>query len=117
MQDNPKIDNKLVRRILISLRNAWQNKYYATVVSSMHVFTHKSTIGKSEVDTINKTFLDTPNAIASLILPSDTAIADTLESISEYVITLVFNKTTISEYYPNHIHVTGWTLYRCHDNL
>lgn len=107
MQNNPRIDNKLVRRVLINLRNAWQNKYYATVVSNMHVFTHESTISKSEVDTINKTFLDTPNAIASLIiLPSDTAIAETLELMSEYAMTLIFSKTTISEYYPDHIHVT-----------
>lgn len=106
MQDNPRIDNKLVRRVLISLRNAWQDRYYATVVSNMQVFTHEGTIGKSEVDAINKAFLDTPNAIAGLILPSDTAIADTLESMSEHVITLVFSKTTISEYYPDHIHVT-----------
>ena len=106
MQDNPRIVNKLVRRVLINLRNSWQDQYYATVVSNMHVFTHESTISKSEVDNINEAFLDTPNAIASLILPSDTAIADTLESMSEYVITLVFSKTTISEYYPDHIHVT-----------
>ena len=103
---NPLVDNKWVKQVLIGLRHMWQEGYYKQVVSSMQVFSHEQSVNKDDVRGLNVGFLATPHAFAqSLILQSDESILETLESMAEHALVFAFNKTTISEYYPEHIHV------------
>ena len=104
--DNPQVDNKWTRETLISLRRIWQDNYYATVIANMQIVSQEGSIPTAEVEDFNKAFLESPHSIAhSVFLQSDEAIASTLESMAEHAIVYLFGKTTISEYYPEHVHV------------
>lgn len=103
---NPLVDNKWVKQVLIGLRHMWQEEYYKQVVSSMQVISHEQSVSKDDVKGLNVGFLATPHAFAqSVIMQSDESVLETLESMAEHAMVFVFNKTTISEYFPEHIHV------------
>lgn len=103
---NPQVDNKWLHEVMIGLRRAWQSNYYAPVLASMQTISYENSVPSGAVDDLNKSFLESPQSLThNLILQSDEAIISTLESLSENVFTLLANKITISEYYPNCDHV------------
>jgi hypothetical protein len=105
--DNPQIDNKWTKETLISLRRIWRENYYAAVVANMQVFSHECSIPVDEIEEFNRAFLESPYGIArSMFLQSDEAILNNLESMAEHAIVYLFGKTTISEYYPEHVHIS-----------
>lgn len=107
IQDNPQVDNMWTRGTLITLRHLWQEYYYEAVVANMQVISHEGTVSGEVVKQFNKDFLERPHAVArSLFLQSDDDIVKNLESMAEHVLVFHVNKTTISEYYPEHIHVS-----------
>lgn len=104
--DNPNADNKWTKQILISLRHIWQENYYSQVISSMQTISVEQTIHNDVVKALNEGFLEHPHEFAhGCFLQSDESILETLESMSEHALVLKFSTTTISEYYPEHIHV------------
>ena len=104
--DNPNADNKWTKQILISLRHIWQKNYYSQVISSMQTISVEQTIHNDVVKALNEGFLEHPHEFAhGCFLQSDESILETLESMSEHALVLKFSTTTISEYYPEHIHV------------
>ncbi|ANE22539.1 hypothetical protein AAY81_04715 [Denitrobacterium detoxificans] len=104
--DNPQIDNKWTKETLISLRRIWREICYAPVVANMQVFSHEGSIPVAEIEKFNRAFLESPHGIArSMFLQSDEAILKNLESMAEHAFINLFDKTTISEYYPEHIHI------------
>ena len=103
---NSKVDNRWVKSVLISLRHLWQDRYYASTIANMQLFSSKGSITKDEVDELNIAFFENPHSFArSVFLQSDNEIAKELATMSEHAIVYLFNKTTISEYYPEHVHV------------
>lgn len=104
---NPLVDNNRIRNILINLRHSWQNEYYKSTISNMQVITQEGSISVEEINQLNTEFLVHPSSLAhATIVQSDDAIADTLESMTEHAVLYLFGKTTISEYYPEHIHIS-----------
>ena len=104
---NPLVDNNRIKNILINLRRSWREKYYKDAVSNMQVLTQEGSISTKTVDQLNTEFLAHPSSLAhATIVQSDDAIADTLESMTEHAVLYLFGKTTISEYFPEHIHVS-----------
>lgn len=103
---NPSVDNNTIKGLLINLMHSWKDKYYKTVVSNMKVFTQKGSIATETVNQLNEDFLARPHSVAhATILQSDNAIVDILEDMAEHAILHLFSHTTISEYYPDHIHI------------
>ena len=104
--DNPQVDNKWTRATLITLRHTWQENYYSAVVSNMQSISREGAVPIEMIDELNNDFLKKPSDFAhATFLQSDEAIAGTLESMAEHAVMYLFNKTTISEYYPEHVHV------------
>lgn len=105
--DNPQIDNKWTKETLIALRHIWQENYYAAVVANMQVLSQEGSIPADKIEGFNRAFLENPHGIAhSIFLQSDEAILKILESMAEHAIVYLFDKTTISEYYPEHVHIS-----------
>ena len=103
---NPRVNNNWVKKVIIALRHAWQDKYYSQVVSGMHCFTREFSIPNTKIKMLNKQFLESPHGFAqSLLQLSDDSISSSLEDMSKKLIVYLFGKTTVSEFYPNHVHV------------
>ena len=103
---NQNVDSKWTRRIIISLRNAWQEKYYSRVVSEMQEFTYEQSVPTEMIRLLNEQFLVAPQSLARpLMLLSDDAILKVLEAIAEHITVYQVSRVTISEYYPDHVHV------------
>ena len=103
---NPGVDNNWAKNVIIALRHTWQDKYYSQVVSEMHCFTREFSIPNAKIKMLNKQFLESPHGFAQSILQlSDDSISSSLEDMSKYLLVYLFGKTTVSEFYPNHIHV------------
>ena len=104
--DNSALDNRWVKRVLIGLWENWRDRYYDAVLKTMNVRSYEQSVSSEEIENLNREFLASPQALARyLILQSDEAISSSLETMSEHVVTIMFNKTTVSEYYPEHFHV------------
>lgn len=103
---NPEVNNNWAKNVIIALRHTWQDKYYSQVVSGMHCFTREFSIPNTEIKMLNKQFLESPHGFAqSLLQLSDDSISSSLEDMSKKIIVYLFGKTTVSEFYPNHVHV------------
>ncbi len=106
VMSNPRVNNNWVKKVIIALRHAWQDKYYSQVVSGMHCFTREFSIPNTKIKMLNKQFLESPHGFAqSLLQLSDDSISSSLENMSKKLIVYLFGKTTVSEFYPNHVHV------------
>lgn len=104
---NPNVDNEWARNVIISLRHIWQDGYYSRVVSGMQTFSTEVSASIEDVKTANRAFLAEPQSFARLLmLCSDDAILEILEEMSKHVLIYLVSRTTISEYYPDHVHVT-----------
>ena len=115
---NQEVDKDWVRSVIISLRHAWQDRYYSRVVSGMQHFSHSISVPQEDTKSMNEAFLAEPQGLAhSLMLRTDEEISKTLEEMSEHVIVYMFSRTTISEYYPDHDHVTFRDDERCIDKM
>lgn len=103
---NQNVDSEWTRCVIISLRHAWQDKYYSRVVSEMQEFTYEQSVPTEMIRLLNEQFLVAPQSLARpLMLLSDDAILKVLEAIAEHIIVYQVNRVTISEYYPDHVHV------------
>lgn len=72
----------------------------------MHCFTREFSIPNTEIKMLNKQFLESPHGFAqSLLQLSDDSISSSLEDMSKKIVVYLFGKTTVSEFYPNHVHV------------
>lgn len=103
---NQNVDRKWTRHVIISLRHAWQDKYYSRVVAGMREFTYEYSVSAEKIRLLNEQFLVAPQSFArSLMLPSDDAILKVLEEMSERIIEYSVSRMMISEYYPDHVYV------------
>lgn len=103
---NQNVDSKWTRCVIISLRHAWQDKYYSQVVSGMQKSTYEYSVSTEMIRLLNEQFLVAPQSFArSLMSLSDSAILKVLEEMSERVIVYSVSRMTIGEYYPDHVHV------------
>ena len=103
---NPDVKNDWTKKVIITLRHAWQDKYYRQVVAGMNCFEQDFSVRDSDVKTINEQFLESPHSLAqSLIRLSDDSISSILEEMSEHALLYVFSKISVSEFYPDHVHV------------
>ena len=103
---NQNVDRKWTRCVIIFLRHAWQDKYYSRAVSRMQKFTYEQSVPTEMIRLLNEQFLVAPQSLArSLMLLSDNAILEALEAIAEHIIVYQVSRVTISEYYPDHVHV------------
>ena len=103
---NQNVDSKWTRCVIIFLRHAWQDKYYSRVVSGMQEFTYEQSVPTEMIRLLNEQFLVAPQSLARpLMLLSDDAILKVLEAIAEHIIVYQVSRVTISEYYPDHVHV------------
>lgn len=104
---NPGVDNVWAKKTIIALRHAWQDKYYNQVVSQMQCISQGFSVPTKHIEALNAEFLEAPQRLAySLMLSSDDGISKVLEDMSEHVLVYMVSKTTVSEYYPDHVHVS-----------
>lgn len=103
---NQNVENEWTRCVIISLRHAWQDKYYSQVVSGVQESTYEYSVSTEMIRSLNKQFLVAPRSFArSLMSLSDSAILKVLEEMSERVFAYSVSRMTISEYYLDHVHV------------
>ena len=96
---NQEVNKDWVRGVIISLRHAWQDRYYGRVVSGMQHFSHGISVSQEDIKSMNEAFLAEPQGLAhSLMLRTDEEISKILEEMSEHVIVYMFSRTTISEF-------------------
>ena len=106
-QNNPLLDNGRIRRIMIDLRHRWQTIYYGRVLSGMNAFSRSLAVDNDDIKELNASFLAAPQVFACSCFPlSDESILRALEPMAELAFTRLMNKTTISEYYPERVHVS-----------
>ncbi len=107
LMDNAGVDKTWVKRTVIALRHCWQDTYYSQVTSGMHCFSTGFSVSFEESDAMNKGFLVAPWAyVRSIMLQSEDHIVAMLEDMSKHAIVYMFSKSSISEYFPDHMHVT-----------
>ena len=107
LMGNADVDKAWVKRTVIALRHCWQDTYYSQVTSGMHCFSTGFSVSLEKSDAMNKDFLAAPWAYArSIMLQSEDHIVATLEDMSKHAFVYMFSKTNISEYFPDHVHVT-----------
>lgn len=101
IQNNKGIISKEVSAEIIFIRGLWQDQYFEICNKSLHSFGDTIEIKNKDIENYNASIINKPLAFAcTCLLLRKEALIKSMETLSQYPMTILMNNIIINEYFP-----------------